>query len=112
METAVLLLYLQIVAEAIGFIILVYILYTLSQAERGFEKSRLLENYELMKRDKIFRAALMILAASILCVIVASILALDPDANLSTVRSFRFVGSLFRVWFFIFLLRTVGATKH
>ncbi|MBW2972500.1 hypothetical protein KY359_05680 [Candidatus Woesearchaeota archaeon] len=112
MDTALLLLYLQIVAEAIGFLILVYILYSLSHAEKGLQKDKLLKEYEMMKRDKVFRSSLILLAISILCVIVANIAALDSNADTLVVRAFRFVGSLFRVWFFVFLLRTVRVTMH
>ncbi|HII71789.1 TPA: hypothetical protein HA265_03470 [Candidatus Woesearchaeota archaeon] len=102
----------SIIADSVAMLILLYIIFSLIKAEDKFVKQHMLKYYEVMKRDKIFRNALGILAFSLALAIAAAVWALYRSGDRMTIDILLAGSGVFRMIFFLYLLMAVKATSR
>ncbi|MFH1063601.1 MAG: hypothetical protein V1729_00810 [Candidatus Woesearchaeota archaeon] len=109
---ASIMLLLNVISDVIAVLILGFIVFELARADAKFVKTRLLRHYEAMKRDRVFRKSLGILAISISFSISAAVMGMIPDFGRQWINGAQFISSTFRIVFFIYLLGVVRATHR
>ncbi|MBW2967829.1 hypothetical protein KY362_05065 [Candidatus Woesearchaeota archaeon] len=75
-------------------------------------KENLLQSIEMMKRDKVFRKSLVILAISLFCAIVSAIWTIYSSTDRIVIDGFQIASGVFRMAFFIYLIGVVRATSR
>ena len=103
---------LNVYADLAALAILVYIVGVLALADRNYVKASIMLQYEAMKRDKVFRKALVVLAFSITASLGAAIIGLTDSPDRQMINYLQFGSSAFRVIFFLYLLFVVRETMH
>ena len=103
---------LNIAANIIALLILVYIIFALATADRKYVKANLLLQYEAMRRDKVFRKSLGLLAISLLFTIAATILSIEETPDRQLINGAQFLSGVFRIAFFLYLLAAVKVTMR
>ncbi len=108
-ETA---LFVNVILESIALIILLYIVFTLLRADQKYVKEHMMKYYELMKRDKVFRKSLFILAVSLMFTVAATAWTIYSAEDRVIIDSLRSIAAAFRILFFVYLLGVVRSTAH
>jgi small-conductance mechanosensitive channel len=99
-----------IIADSVSMLILFYILFSLLKSDEGNVKEYLLKHYEFMKRDKIFRGSLGILAFSLALAIAAAGWTLYSPDDRAVIDTLLAGSGVFKMVFFLYLLKTVKTT--
>jgi hypothetical protein len=94
----------NVAADSIALLILVYIVFKLAYSDTHYVKERMLQYYEAMKRDRVFRKSLMILALSMLCALAGALWTIYSSDDHVIIDIFQTVSAVFRILFFIYLL--------
>ncbi|MBU0461413.1 MAG: hypothetical protein KJ574_02380 [Nanoarchaeota archaeon] len=101
-----------IVADILVIAAIVYVVIVLKFAQRRFEKSDVLLQFERKRRDEIFQQSLFILAVSILFRFIEE----NGDTfglfNNAVLNALFIAQKLFLIFFVLMIMRTTGATKH
>jgi hypothetical protein len=100
-----------IVADSVAMLILLYIIFSLIKSEDEDVKQHMLKYYEFMKRDKVFRKSLGILAFSLALAIMAAGWTIYSSGDRGIIDSLLAGSGVFRMLFFLYLLKAVKATS-
>ncbi len=101
----------NVVLETIALLILLYIVFSLIKADQKYVKEHIMQHYELMKRDRVFRKSLFILAWSLLFTVASSAWIIYNPLDLAVIGILNSISAVFRIVFFVYLLGAVRATK-
>lgn len=101
----------NVVLESIALLILLYIVFSLIKADQKYVKQHIMQHYELMKRDRVFRKSLFILAISLVFTVAASAWIIYNPLDLTIIGVLRSIAAVFRIIFFVYLIGVVRATK-
>jgi hypothetical protein len=102
----------SIIADSLALLILLYIVFALVKADEKYVKEHMLHYYELLKRDKVFRKSLFILAISLIFTVAATIWTVYSIEDITIINSLRAVSGVFRALFFIYLIGAVRSTMQ
>jgi len=97
----------SIAIDILSIIALFYIIIILGIAERKSKASRLTIKFERLKREKIFRNSLVLLALSFVFSFMAVYGALFGACNDSTAEILRLISKTFLFVFIVYLIRTL-----
>ena len=100
----------NLATDSIALLILIYIVYTLASVDNKYVKENLLKGFELMKRDKVFRKSLVILALSLFCAIIGAVWTIYSPDDRGIITGLLIAGGVFKMGFFIYLIGVVRAT--
>jgi hypothetical protein len=97
---------LNVISDVVALFILVLIVKKLAFSDKEHIKSQIARHYESMRRDKIFRKSLLILAVSLAFSVASAVMAVFY-LNRNIINTLQFLSALFRILFFLYLLSVI-----